>query len=222
MSRVNRATAAQSLSVSLTVGAYGVAFGAASVAAGFTVWQSCLLSLLTFTGASQFAVVGVLGRRPSEVGGYPLFEMLFQQAGQRREAKECVDNGNNFRKEVPYLMSDGTAKMLEISVAPTLETSGGDVAYVSIVRDVTERSGEQTALRVSHDQLTEDLNNLLTTLPSTSTSKPSIIKLKSMLISLILFLLTSILLYHSEHYLHLHLYNYPSPSIFLPLISYGT
>jgi len=31
---VNRATAAQSLSVSLTVGAYGIAFGAASVAAG--------------------------------------------------------------------------------------------------------------------------------------------------------------------------------------------
>jgi hypothetical protein len=37
VSRVNRATAAQSLSVSLTVGAYGIAFGAASVAAGFTV-----------------------------------------------------------------------------------------------------------------------------------------------------------------------------------------
>ena len=41
VSRVNRATAAQSLSVSLTVGAYGIAFGAASVAAGFTVLQSC-------------------------------------------------------------------------------------------------------------------------------------------------------------------------------------
>ena len=109
---------------------------------------------------SNNAVVGVLGRRPSEVGGYPLFEMLFQQAGQRREAKECVDNGNNFRKEVPYLMSDGTAKMLEISVSPTLETSGGDVAYVSIVRDVTERSREQAALRNSHNQLTVELNNL--------------------------------------------------------------
>lgn len=49
-----------SLSVSLTVGAYGVAFGAASVAAGFSVLQSCLFSLLTFTGASQFAAVGVV------------------------------------------------------------------------------------------------------------------------------------------------------------------
>ena len=49
------------MSVSLTVGAYGIAFGAASVANGFSVLQSCLLSLLTFSGASQFAVVGVLG-----------------------------------------------------------------------------------------------------------------------------------------------------------------
>jgi len=50
-----------SLSVALTVGAYGSAFGAAAVADHFTVLQACLLSLLTFSGASQFAVVGVIG-----------------------------------------------------------------------------------------------------------------------------------------------------------------
>ena len=61
MSRVNRATATQSLSVSITVGLYGTAFGAASIAAGFSVLQTCLLSLLTFSGASQFAVAGVIG-----------------------------------------------------------------------------------------------------------------------------------------------------------------
>jgi predicted branched-subunit amino acid permease len=58
---VNRATASQSLSVSFTVGLYGTAFGAASIAAGFSVLQTCLLSLLAFSGASQFAVVGVMG-----------------------------------------------------------------------------------------------------------------------------------------------------------------
>lgn len=58
---MNRATASQSLGVSLTVGAYGLAFGAAAVSAGFTVLQSCLLSLITFSGASQFALVGVIG-----------------------------------------------------------------------------------------------------------------------------------------------------------------
>lgn len=61
MSRVNRATATQSFSVSFTVGLYGTAFGAASIAAGFSVLQTCFLSLLTFSGASQFAVAGVMG-----------------------------------------------------------------------------------------------------------------------------------------------------------------
>jgi 4-azaleucine resistance transporter AzlC len=49
-----------SLGVGLAVGAYGFAFGAASVAAGLSVLQSCLLSLLAFTGGTQFAVVGVV------------------------------------------------------------------------------------------------------------------------------------------------------------------
>lgn len=49
-----------SLGVGLAVGTYGFAFGAASVAAGLSVLQTCLLSLLTFTGGTQFAVVGVV------------------------------------------------------------------------------------------------------------------------------------------------------------------
>ncbi len=50
-----------SLSLSFAVGVYGAAFGAASVAAHFSVFQTCALSLLTFSGASQFAAVGVIG-----------------------------------------------------------------------------------------------------------------------------------------------------------------
>jgi 4-azaleucine resistance transporter AzlC len=49
-----------SVGVGVAVGAYGFAFGAASVAAGLSVLQTCLLSLLTFTGGTQFAVVGVV------------------------------------------------------------------------------------------------------------------------------------------------------------------
>jgi predicted branched-subunit amino acid permease len=49
-----------SLGVGFAVGAYGFAFGAASVAAGLSALQSCLLSLLAFTGGTQFAVVGVV------------------------------------------------------------------------------------------------------------------------------------------------------------------
>ena len=46
--------------VGVAVGTYGVAFGAAAVAAGLSAVQTCLLSLLAFTGGTQFAVVGVI------------------------------------------------------------------------------------------------------------------------------------------------------------------
>lgn len=47
--------------VGLAVGALGLSFGALSVLAGFSVAQACALSLLMFSGASQFAVIGVMG-----------------------------------------------------------------------------------------------------------------------------------------------------------------
>jgi predicted branched-subunit amino acid permease len=71
-----RSTIRDSLSISLTVGAYGVAFGAAGVAAGFSVLQSCLLSLLTFSGASQFAVVSVIGAGGSALAGIATAALL--------------------------------------------------------------------------------------------------------------------------------------------------
>jgi predicted branched-subunit amino acid permease len=50
-----------SLGVGLATGAYGVSFGAISVASGFSILQTCLLSLLLFSGGSQFALVGIMG-----------------------------------------------------------------------------------------------------------------------------------------------------------------
>lgn len=76
VSRVNRTTAAASLSVSFTVGLYGIAFGAAGIAAGFSLIQTCALSLLTFSGASQFAVVGVLGAGGSALSGIATASLL--------------------------------------------------------------------------------------------------------------------------------------------------
>jgi predicted branched-subunit amino acid permease len=55
------------LAVGIATGAYGISFGAIAVAAGLSVAQTCALSLLVFTGASQFALVGVVA-----AGGAPL------------------------------------------------------------------------------------------------------------------------------------------------------
>lgn len=47
--------------VGLAVSVYGVAFGALGITAGLNVAQTCALSVLMFTGASQLAFVGVIG-----------------------------------------------------------------------------------------------------------------------------------------------------------------
>jgi predicted branched-subunit amino acid permease len=76
VSRIESTTFRDSLSVSITVGAYGTAFGAAAVANGFSLLQTCLLSLLTFSGASQFAVIGVLGAGGGALSGIATASLL--------------------------------------------------------------------------------------------------------------------------------------------------
>jgi predicted branched-subunit amino acid permease len=56
----DRAVVRDALTVGLTVGASGAAFGVTGAAAHLSVVQTCALSLLVFTGASQFALVGAL------------------------------------------------------------------------------------------------------------------------------------------------------------------
>ena len=55
------------LGVGIAVGLSGFAFGVTSAGAGLSLLQTCALSLLVFTGASQFALVGALA-----AGGNPL------------------------------------------------------------------------------------------------------------------------------------------------------
>lgn len=54
--------------VAVAVSAYGVSFGALAVAAGLDVWQACVLSLVMFSGGSQFALVGVIAAGGAAAG----------------------------------------------------------------------------------------------------------------------------------------------------------
>ena len=67
VSATQRSIIRDGIAVGVATGAYGISFGAISVAAGLSVLQTCALSLLVFTGASQFALVGVIS-----AGGAPL------------------------------------------------------------------------------------------------------------------------------------------------------
>ena len=60
MQASSRVAVRAALSVALAVSAYGFSFGALSVAAGLSVVQTCVLSLLMFSGGSQFALIGLV------------------------------------------------------------------------------------------------------------------------------------------------------------------
>jgi predicted branched-subunit amino acid permease len=60
MANKQQSVAAVSLGVGFATGLYGISFGALAVAAGLDIWQSMALSLLMFSGGSQFAFIGVI------------------------------------------------------------------------------------------------------------------------------------------------------------------
>lgn len=58
------------LLIAVAVGIVGVTFGVLARSAGLSTAKTCAMSLLVFTGASQFAVVGVLASGGSALAGF--------------------------------------------------------------------------------------------------------------------------------------------------------
>lgn len=56
-----------SIGVGLATGFYGISFGALSASAGLDLWQTMVLSLLMFSGGSQFAFVAVISGGSSAI-----------------------------------------------------------------------------------------------------------------------------------------------------------
>lgn len=64
------------VSISIATGLYGVSFGALSVASGLDFWQTMALSLLLFSGGSQFAFIGVVAGGGSGVAAMSASALL--------------------------------------------------------------------------------------------------------------------------------------------------
>jgi len=62
-----RAIVGDALALGLGTGVYAISFGALAVAAGLSAWQAQALSLLMFTGASQFALIAVVASGGSAI-----------------------------------------------------------------------------------------------------------------------------------------------------------
>lgn len=71
-----RAVIRNAVGIGTATGAYAVSFGAISSAAGLSFAQTMVLSLLMFTGGSQFALVGVIAGGGSPLAGAATAIML--------------------------------------------------------------------------------------------------------------------------------------------------
>ena len=69
------------LSISIATGLYGVSFGALSVTSGLDFWQTMALSLLLFSGGSQFAFIGVVAGGGSGVAAMGAATLLGMRNG---------------------------------------------------------------------------------------------------------------------------------------------
>lgn len=63
-------------SVAVATGLYGISFGALSVAAGLSLGQTVAMSLLMFTGGSQFAFIGVVAGGGSGAAAFGAASLL--------------------------------------------------------------------------------------------------------------------------------------------------
>ena len=107
------ALTSMSIGVGIATGLYGISFGALSTAAGLDLWQTQVLSLLMFSGGSQFAFIGVIAAGgPAAVGAAIVSAWLLG-----------VRNGFYAVKMNSVLQADGFRKVIAAQL--TIDESTG-------------------------------------------------------------------------------------------------
>jgi len=69
------------ISISIATGLYGISFGALAVTSGLNIWQTMALSLLLFSGGSQFAFIGVVAGGGSGIAAMSAATLLGMRNG---------------------------------------------------------------------------------------------------------------------------------------------
>ena len=99
-------------SIAVATGIYAVSFGVLAVAAGFSVAQTCAMSLLTFTGASQFTFVSVIASGGTAAAGLPPALLLAARNGIYALSLRDVLHGGRLRRAVDaHLVIDESTAM---------------------------------------------------------------------------------------------------------------
>ncbi len=100
------------LSIGLATGVYAVSFGVLAVAAGFSVAQTCAMSALTFTGASQFTFVSVVAAGGGAAAALPPALLLAARNAVYALSLRAVLRGGPVRQAVEaQLVIDESAAM---------------------------------------------------------------------------------------------------------------
>lgn len=112
--RGGHSVATAGITLGLAVGVFGVSFGVLAVTSGSSVAQTCAMSLLVFTGASQFAAVGVLGSGGSPAAALASALLLAARNGAYGLALAPVLRGSPARRLVAsqLVIDESTAMAL--------------------------------------------------------------------------------------------------------------
>ena len=107
------------VSIGLATGIYAVSFGVLSVAAGFSVAQTCVMSLVTFTGASQLTFVSVLGAGGTAAAALPPALLLAGRNTIYALSLKSVLRGGPLRRAVDaHLVIDESTAMAHAQREP--------------------------------------------------------------------------------------------------------
>jgi 4-azaleucine resistance transporter AzlC len=122
------------VSIAVATGIYAVSFGVLSVAAGFSVAQTCVMSLVAFTGASQFAYVSILGAGGSAAAGLPSALLL---AGRNTiyalSLREVLRGGRLRRALDAHLVIDESTAMAHAQSEPADKRRAFTLTAVAIL-----------------------------------------------------------------------------------------
>ncbi len=111
------------IGIGLATGAYGLSFGAISVASGLTAIQTQTLSLLMFTGASQFALVGVLGAGGGAIAAVLTAWLLGARNGLYALHIAPTLNLRGLRKPVAAQLTIDESTAMSIAQEPNVDRS---------------------------------------------------------------------------------------------------
>jgi 4-azaleucine resistance transporter AzlC len=119
------------LSLGVATCVYAVSFGVLSVTAGFSVSQTCVLSLVTFTGASQLTFVSVIGAGGGVAGALPPALLLAGRNAIYALSLKQVVSGSWLRRAVrAQAVIDETTAMAHAQPTLTAKRRAFDVTAV--------------------------------------------------------------------------------------------